>query len=315
MKAPGSPSSPLQMTYFFSPCRRPGRGPLLPRGKTGPAAAPQPARLHLLDDLLRRELFQAMPQGLEAVVAEIFVQVGRIDLAAILRGHVLLRAKERADRPVADVDRAIDHRVRRLVAEEAIEPAGRAMRHPPPKTLGLVLREHDRPGVFGLHAGEQLRRPAAGRNQFHQRRLMAHPHAADLLHHRRGPAGGQGAADGLMDLPAAQGHAARTQADADLAHGAVVHGRSQIGGPALAVVREKGLDHFARTVRVEVAVGHVVDLDHRGQRAAAQAGDLLDREQSLGIGIAAAGRCRGAAPGRLAPAPSLSRGRPCRGRR
>ena len=53
--------------------------------------------------------------------------------------------------------------------------------------------------------------------------------------------------------------------------------------------REKGLDHFAGAVPVEVAVGHVVDLDHRGQRAAAEAGDLLDREQALGIGIAAAG--------------------------
>ena len=162
------------------------------------------------------------------------------------------------------------------------------MGHPPPKTLGLVLREHDGPGVFGLHAGEELRRSAAGRNQFHQRRLMAHPHAADLLHHRRGPGGGQGAADGLMDFPAALGHAARTQADADLAHRAVMHGRGQIGRPALAVVREKGLDHFAGAVRVEVAVGHVVDLDDRGQRAAAEAGDLLDREQSLGIGIVAA---------------------------
>ena len=36
-----------------------------------------------------------------------------------------------------------------------------------------------------------------------------------------------------------------------------------------------------------MAVGHVVDLDHRGQGATAQAGDLLDGEQALGIGIAA----------------------------
>ena len=102
------------------------------------------------------------------------------------------------------------------------------------------------------------------------------------------PRRGQGPADGLVDLPAAQGHAARPQADADLAHRAVVCCRRQIGGPAFAVLREKGLDHLAGAVRVEVAVGHIVDLDHRGQRAAAQAGDLLDREQPLGIGIVAA---------------------------
>ncbi len=91
-----------------------------------------------------------------------------------------------------------------------------------------------------------------------------------------------------MDFPAAQGHAARTQADADLAHRAVVYGRGQVGGPAHAVVREKGFDHLAGTVRVEVAVGHVVDLDDRGQRATAQAGDLLDGEQPVGIRIVAA---------------------------
>ena len=187
MKAPGSPSSPLQMTYFFSPAAARAGGPFLPRGKAGPAAAPQPARPDLLDDLLGRELFQAVPQGLETVVADVLVQVGRIDLAAILGGHVPLRAKERADRPIADVDRAVGHRVGRLVAEETIDPAGRAMRHPPPKALGLVLRKHDGPGIFGLHAGEELRRSAARRDQFHQRRLMAHTHAADLFHHRRRP--------------------------------------------------------------------------------------------------------------------------------
>ena len=79
-------------------------------GKPAPPRPRSPLALHLLDDLLGRELFQAVPQGLEAVVAEVFVQVGRVDLAAILGGHVLLRSKERADRPVADVDRAIDRR-------------------------------------------------------------------------------------------------------------------------------------------------------------------------------------------------------------
>ena len=132
-----------------------------------------------------------MAQGLEAVVTEIFVEIRGIDLAAILGGHVPLRPEERADRPVANVDRASATGSDCLVAEEAIEPAARPMGHPPPKSLGLVLREHDRPGVFGLHAGEELRRPAAGRNEFHQRRLVAHAHAADLFHHGRRAAGGQ----------------------------------------------------------------------------------------------------------------------------
>ena len=58
-----------------------------------------------------RKLLQAMPQGLEARRGEVLVQIGRIDLAAIFRGHVLLRPQERTDRPVANVDRSIGHRV------------------------------------------------------------------------------------------------------------------------------------------------------------------------------------------------------------
>ena len=73
-----------------------------------------------------------MPEGLQAVVMDILVQVGRIDLAAILGGHVPLRPKERADRSVAHVDRPLGHRVGRLVAEETVEQSARAIGHPPP---------------------------------------------------------------------------------------------------------------------------------------------------------------------------------------
>ena len=180
---------------------------------------------------------------------------------------------------VADVDRAIDDRVGHLVGQQTIEPAGDAVAASAAKALGLELREDDGPGVVGLDLGEQLRRPAAGGHQFDQRRLMAHAHAADPLDHRRAalrPACG----GSFVDLSASQGHAARAHADADLGHRAVGRPPPSAGrpwGPA-----QKIVDHLGDAVRGETAVGDAVDLDHRGQRAAAEAGHLLDREQPFG---------------------------------
>ena len=51
---------------------------------------------------------------------------------------------------------------------------------------------------------------------------------------------------------------------------------------------KKIIQHFGDHRRRDVSVGDAVDLDHRGQRAAAQAGDLFDRKQPPGVGIFAA---------------------------
>ena len=129
MNAPGSPSSPLQTTYFDVAGGGADLRPFDAGRKARPAAAAQPALLNRLDDLLGRELFQAAPQGHEAVVPQIFVQIDRIELAAVLRGQVLLRPEERADRAVADVDGVPGDRIAGLVGQQAIEPArGRVAR-------------------------------------------------------------------------------------------------------------------------------------------------------------------------------------------
>ena len=119
------------MTYFLSPGGGADLGPLDAGGKAGPAAAAQPALLDLLDDLLGRELFQAAAQGREAVVPQIFVQIDRIELAAVFGGQVQLRPEERAHRAVADVDGVPADRVAGLVGQQPIEPARGRVADPP----------------------------------------------------------------------------------------------------------------------------------------------------------------------------------------
>src|SRR5208283_1544224 len=116
---------------------------------------------------------------------------------------------------------------------------------------------------------------------------MAHPNAADLLDYSRCSARGQRAADRVMDLPTAQGKAARAHADTDLTYGSVMRLHDKVRWAAFGVKREKCINHLTRAVRVEIAVGDVVYLDHRRKRTTTQARDLLDREQSLGIRIVA----------------------------
>ena len=53
MKAPGSPSSALQRTYFTSPGPCGVKSHFMPGGEAGAAAAAQARLLHLVDDLLR----------------------------------------------------------------------------------------------------------------------------------------------------------------------------------------------------------------------------------------------------------------------
>ena len=104
-------------------------------------------------------------------------------------------------------------------------------------------------------------------------------------------------------LAAPLGHAAGAQADADLARPGPPAGRRGLLGAAAAAgwpcwLRKSSITSGTR-LRREPAVGDAVDLDHRGQRAAAQAGDLLDREQALGVGVVALGDAQVALQGVL----------------
>ncbi len=226
---------------------------------------------------------QAVPQGLEAVVAEVFVQVDRVELAAVLGGQVLLRAEERADRRVAHVD-GVARRSGRPTSSVSRRSSQRRRRWPIRRTQPLRL-EVRRARCRGRRRPAPGRTAATGRrrrDQLDQRRLVAHAHAADALDHGRRAGLGQRLADRLVDLAAALGHAAGAQADADLAQ----RRRPAAAGAAAAPAwpsrccSRKSSSTSPTVLRRELAVGHAVDLDHRGQRAAAQAGDLLDGEQA-----------------------------------
>ena len=97
MNAPGSPSSPLQMTYLVGWGVLRTVGPFDMRGEPGPAPPAQAAGANLFDDLVRVQFRKAAPQGDETVVPQVFVQVERIDLAAVFGGQMFLRTEKRTD--------------------------------------------------------------------------------------------------------------------------------------------------------------------------------------------------------------------------
>ena len=93
MNAPGSPSSPLQTTYFRSPhgfCH----GAPLQAGRIAAAAAPaQPAFGDLVDHTVGRHFGERRQQRLVAVARDVVVDLFRIDVARILKHHVHLLVK------------------------------------------------------------------------------------------------------------------------------------------------------------------------------------------------------------------------------
>src|SRR5262249_36007072 len=82
--------------------------------------------------------------------------------------------------------------------------------------------------------------------------------------------------------------AAGSQADAELADaGLARHTGRFLARPALAVLRagQEVPDRAVHGARGQVAVDRVVDLDDGRQRAAAEAGDLVDGDFALGVGV------------------------------
>ena len=231
MNAPGSPSSPLQTTYLISPLAARTLAHFRPVGKPAPPRPRSPLACIVFDDLMRRELFQAAAQGDEAVVPQVFVQIERIDLAAMLGGQVLLRPEERADRPVAGVDGVPSRRVAGFIGQQPIEPAARPirpMRRNAPR--GLKWASTMSAASSALTLAKSFFSPAAdGVDDFDQRRLMAHADAADPFHHGRRAAFGQRVLDRPIDAAASLGDAARAEPDANLAH--VLAENDRRGGP------------------------------------------------------------------------------------
>ena len=151
--------------------------------------------------------------------------------------------------------------------------------------------EQDGLGVFGLHAGVEVR-AAAGHDDFQQRRLVAHADAADMLDGDGDASFVERGLEGVVELAAAAGDAAGTQADTDLrlrrGGGGVVLVVGVLGVAGL-FASEEILKHGGDGVGGEVAVGDLADLDGRGQRATAEARDFFDGEEPLRVGVVAGG--------------------------
>ena len=126
---------------------------------------------------------------------------------------------------------------------------------------------------------------------------MAHAHAADALDDGRAPRRARTCADRLVDLAAPLGHAAGAQPHADLAASRRPAERAAADAPRRWRLLPLGNPRALRRTMPDsdVAVSDLVDLDHRGQRAAAQAGHLLDRETAFGVGVVAVGQSPDAA--------------------
>ena len=139
---------------------------------------------------------------------QILVQIGGIELAAVFRGQVHLRPEERAHRGVADVDGALGDRIAPFVGKQAIEPARGRVAGPAQDAARLEVFQDDVGRFVRADFREQPRRTAARRDQFHQRRLVAHADAANPLHHGRRTAFGQCVLNRTMNLAASLGNAA-----------------------------------------------------------------------------------------------------------
>ena len=126
MKAPGSPSSPLQSTYWRAR-GLPHEAPFGPRGKAGPASAPQPALTDFLDHVGRLHRFQASPQGREAAAGQVLVKVQRIAAAEMLGGDMDLRPEEgRHVRLLRPHGMGLRRHSRRIVKETIERPGDKA---------------------------------------------------------------------------------------------------------------------------------------------------------------------------------------------
>ena len=286
--------------YFGSPGRLADRRPT--SGRSGNPAPPRPrSPLAAISSMIRSGASSSRQrlERLEAVVAQVLVQVGRVELAAVLGGQVPLRAEERADRR----RRATSMACRatgspRLVGQQPVEPAGRPRSRPAAasprgrkcrSTIGrtssalTLAKSRDAPpggtistsGVWWHMPTQPTRLTTAARAGLGQRPARSprwtlplpwatqqEPRPTRISPHRR-----------RSERPAAA---------------------AGLAAPSLPVLRKSS--STSRTCRGrEPAVGHAVDLHHRRQRAAAQAGDLLDGEQAVGVGVLAVGDVRAAA--------------------
>ena len=174
--------------------------PLDVRRKTAAATPAQSAPAHFVDDRRRIEFVQAASQGHKAIVPQVLVQIQGIQVAAELRGNVLLRSEKRAHGLLANVQRVGDHRVFFFIGLELVQPARQPVAQLSHEPARAEVPQHDVPHILRLHMRKELR-IATRRDQLHQRGLMTHADAAHAFHGGRCARFVQHRENLVVDLP------------------------------------------------------------------------------------------------------------------
>ena len=104
MNAPGSPSSPVADDVFDVGFFGLGDGPFAPGGEARAAPATQTRVEDFFDDLVGGHLADRFVYRNKAVVAEVFIEVQRVDDAAVFGGDAFLGSEEFADGFIAGAD-------------------------------------------------------------------------------------------------------------------------------------------------------------------------------------------------------------------
>ena len=178
MKAPGSPSSALQMTYLWSPGGQAGEAPLHAGEEAGAAAAAQAGLDDAVDQAVGVLLREHLAQGLVAADREVVVDDLGVDAAAVAQ-HDPVLAREvgalAADLAVAPDQPVRDRRAARdVLGEEAVDLLG-----------GHAAVLPDRARVV---------------DDLDQRLAVAHAEAAGLAQVERGAAVARPRRQGAVDL-------------------------------------------------------------------------------------------------------------------
>ena len=157
MNAPGSPSSPLQMTYLSGEVAR-GRRPFAAGGEARAAAAAQAGEANFVDDLFGRGAVEAFCNAWKPPSDGIH-RCPRDDDAAGFGGDAILAVEEIGDMVFAHIDREPRDRLAALGlraayrGREATATERGAGRRP-------EVLEQDGLGLLGLHAGVEVRAAA-----------------------------------------------------------------------------------------------------------------------------------------------------------
>ncbi len=159
MKAPGSPSSALQITYFCLPGGPSGEAPLHPGEEARPPAPTQPGVDDQVDEAVGVLLAEDALEGLVPAHLQVLLDLLRVDHAAVAQHDALLAVEEgillalavaRPDQPLLDGLALLD-----VLFEQPVDPVGGHLPVLPARPVVLA--------------------------QLHERLAIAHPHAAGLL--------------------------------------------------------------------------------------------------------------------------------------